>query len=57
MTNDILNQCKSEYKNLQDQINDLQNQMQAKAKVLMHEAFKDFFTKYSDIVENIFWTQ
>ena len=57
MTNDILNQCKIEYKNLQDQINDLQNQMQAKAKVLMHEAFKDFFSKYNEVVENIFWTQ
>jgi hypothetical protein len=57
MTNDSLTQCKIEYKNLQDQINDLQNQMQAKAKVLMHEAFKDFFTKYSNIVDSIFWTQ
>lgn len=57
MTNEILKQYKSEYEKLQDQINDLQRQMQTKAKVLMHEAFKDFFTKYNSVVDSIYWTQ
>ena len=52
-----LNELKSEYSEMQNRINALKSEMQEKSKVLMKEAFRDFFEKYEDVVENIFWTQ
>lgn len=52
-----LNELKSEYSEMQTRINELKSEMQEKSKVLMKEAFRDFFEKYEDVVENIFWTQ
>jgi hypothetical protein len=57
MDKKILNTLKAEHSTLQEQINELNNKMQEKSKELMKEAFRDFFEKYSDVVENVFWTQ
>lgn len=54
---DYMKKLKSEHKLLQDQINALNNQMKESSKVLMKEAFREFFEKYDDVVENIFWRQ
>lgn len=51
-----LNKIKTEYAEMQKQINKLQNQMQEKSKELMKEVFRDFFEKYEEPVECIFWT-
>jgi len=57
MEEKLLNKLKSEHKTLQEQINELNAQMREKSKDLMKEAFRDFFTKYDSVVENVFWTQ
>jgi len=52
-----INELKSEYSEMQNRINALKSEMQEKSKVLMKEAFRDFFEKYENVVENIFWAQ
>jgi hypothetical protein len=57
MEEKLLKTLKIEHKSLQDQINELNAQMREKSKELMKEAFREFLTKYDEVVENIFWTQ
>jgi hypothetical protein len=57
MEEKLLNTLKMEHKTLQEQINELNKQMREKSKDLMKEAFREFFTKYDEVVENIYWTQ
>jgi hypothetical protein len=57
MEEKLLNTLKMEHKTLQEQINELNKQMREKSKDLMKEAFREFFTKYDEIVDNVFWTQ
>jgi hypothetical protein len=57
MDKTLLKTLKDEHKSLQEQINILNNQMKEKSKELMKEAFRDFLSKYEEIVENIYWTQ
>jgi hypothetical protein len=57
MEDKLLKTLKMEHKSLQDQINALNAQMREKSKDLMKEAFREFFTKYDRVVENVYWTQ
>jgi len=57
MEDKLLKTLKMEHKSLQDQINALNAQMREKSKDLMKEAFREFFTKYDTVVENVYWTQ
>ena len=57
MEKKLLSTLKAEHANLQKQIFSLQEQMREKSKELMKAAFASFFEKYSDVVENIFWSQ
>lgn len=57
MDKEILDAIKAEHSSIQNQINDLNEKMKEKSKELMKEAFRGFFEKYSDVVENVFWTQ
>lgn len=57
MDKNLLKTLKDEHSTLQKKINSLKAEMQEKSKELMKEAFRNFFEKYSDVVENIFWTQ
>lgn len=52
-----LEELRKEHKFLQERINDLNNQMKEKSKVLMKEEFAVFFEKYDGVVANLFWTQ
>ena len=56
MEQKLLATLKSEHNNLKTQLNALKEVMQENSKVLMKEAFREFFEKY-DVVDNIFWTQ
>jgi predicted nuclease with TOPRIM domain len=56
MTENNLTKIQKEYTTLQEKINALNLEMQEKSKVLMHESFKEFFAKYDDVVENLWWT-
>jgi hypothetical protein len=56
MEQKLLDTLKSEHDNLKTQLNALKAVMQENSKVLMKEAFREFFEKY-DVVDNIFWTQ
>lgn len=56
MEQKLLATLKSEHDNLKTQLNALKEVMQENSKVLMKEAFREFFEKY-DVVDNIFWTQ
>lgn len=57
MEEKLLKTLKMEHKTLQEQINELNAQMREKSKELMKEAFRDFLSKYDEVVENIYWTQ
>jgi hypothetical protein len=57
MEQELLNKLKLEHKKLQEQIDELNSQMREKSKDLMKEAFRNFFTSYDSVVENVFWTQ
>ena len=57
MEEKLLKTLKMEHKTLQGQINELNAQMREKSKELMKEAFRDFLSKYDEVVENIYWTQ
>lgn len=54
---DYMKTIKNEYQTLQKEIEQLNEQMKEKSKILMREAFKDFFEKYDEVVESIFWHQ
>jgi hypothetical protein len=56
MEDKLLATLKSEHANLKTKINALKEEMQENSKVLMKEAFREFFEKY-DVVDNVFWTQ
>jgi len=53
----LLSTLEAEHENLQKQIFSLKEQMREKSKDLMQAAFASFFEKYSDVVENVFWSQ
>jgi hypothetical protein len=53
----VTTKLKVEQKELQDKIAALKEEMQSKSKELMKEVFREFFEKYADIVENVYWTQ
>ena len=57
MEKKLLSTLKAEHAILQSEILALKDQMQEKSKDLMRAAFANFFEKYSDTVENIFWSQ
>jgi hypothetical protein len=57
MDKKLLNTLKAEHSTLQEQINELNQKMKEKSKELMKEAFRDFLEKYSEVVENVYWTQ
>jgi hypothetical protein len=56
MEQKLLDTLKGEHASLKSRINALKAEMQENSKVLMKEAFREFFEKY-DVVDNIFWTQ
>jgi hypothetical protein len=56
MEDKLLATLKSEHTNLKNKINALKEEMQENSKVLMKEAFREFFEKY-DVVDSIFWKQ
>ena len=56
MEQKLLDTLKGEHASLKSRINALKEEMQENSKVLMKEAFREFFEKY-DVVDNIFWTQ
>lgn len=51
-----MSKLETEYKKLQEEMNDLKEKFRVKTKEFMRELFKEFFTKYEDVVESIFWT-
>jgi hypothetical protein len=56
MEQKLLDTLKGEHASLKSRINALKEEMQENSKVLMKEAFREFFEKY-DVVDNVFWTQ
>jgi hypothetical protein len=56
MEQKLLDTLKGEHASLKSRMNALKEEMQENSKVLMKEAFREFFEKY-DVVDNIFWTQ
>ena len=54
---EIIKQIKKENDILNKRIKELKDEMQAKTRVFMLDAFTDFFEKYDKIVDNVFWTQ
>jgi hypothetical protein len=56
MEQKLLDTLKGEHASLKSRINALKAEMQENSKVLMKEAFREFFEKY-DVVDNVFWTQ
>jgi hypothetical protein len=56
MTKNVIDELKNDKESIEAKINSLHKELQEKSKKLMHECFKEFFIKYGDVVENIFWT-
>lgn len=57
MTKNYLKTIQEENRKLQEQMALLKAEIQEKSRELMKEAFREFFEKYDDVVDHIFWTQ
>lgn len=56
MTKNVIDELKNDKESIEAKINSLYKELQEKSKELMKEAFRDFFEKYEEVVECVFWT-